>query len=114
MLLFKKLSANAGDVRDLCSMPGSGRSPGGGHGNPLQCSCLENPMDGGAWRATVHGAAELHTTEATSNSCILKTFKRKSLERKLILAKFSQKQVGELCQKVRSISQTKEELGKQV
>ena len=44
-LELKDLPANAGDVRDLSSIPGSGRSPGGGHGNPLQYSCLENPMD---------------------------------------------------------------------
>ena len=43
------------NVGDLGSIPGSGRSPGEGNGNPLQYSCLENPMDGGAWRATVHG-----------------------------------------------------------
>ena len=52
--LVKKLPANAGDTRDMSSIPGSGRSPGGGHGNPLQYPCLENPMDRGAWRATVH------------------------------------------------------------
>ena len=47
------------------SIPGSGRSPGGGHGNPLQCSYLENPMDRGAWQATVHGVTkEADTTEA--------------------------------------------------
>ena len=45
----------AGDVRDMGSIPGSGRFPGGGHGNPLQYSYLENPMDRGAWWATVHG-----------------------------------------------------------
>ena len=45
--------ASAGDVRDVGSIPGLGRSPGGGHGNPLQYSCLENPMDRGAWLATV-------------------------------------------------------------
>ena len=44
MLVVKNLSANAGDVRDMGSVPGLGRSPGGGHGNPLQYSCLENPM----------------------------------------------------------------------
>ena len=46
---------------DLGSIPGLGRSPGGGHGNPLQYSCLENPMDRGAWRATVHGVAKSWT-----------------------------------------------------
>ena len=45
--------ARAGDVRDVGSIPGLGRSPGGGHGNPLQYSCLENPMDRGAWLAMV-------------------------------------------------------------
>ena len=47
--------ANAGDPRDMGSLPGWGRSPGGGHGNPLRSSCLENPMDRGAWQATVDG-----------------------------------------------------------
>ena len=60
-LLVKNLHANAGDIRDMGSIPGSGRSPGGGHGNPLQYSCLENPMDRGAWRATVHGVAKSQT-----------------------------------------------------
>ena len=48
-LVVKNLTANARDVRDEGSIPGSGRSPGGGHGNPLQYSCLENPMDREAW-----------------------------------------------------------------
>ena len=47
--------------RDVCSSPGSGRFPGEGNGNPLQYSCLENPMDGGAWWATVHGVAKSRT-----------------------------------------------------
>ena len=51
-------SANAGDIRDMGSIPGPGRSPGGRHGNPLQCSCLENPIDRGAWQASVHGVEE--------------------------------------------------------
>ena len=51
----KESACNAGD---LGSIPGSGRSPGGGHGNPLQYSCLGNSMDRGAWRATVHGVAK--------------------------------------------------------
>ena len=52
-LLVKNLPTNAGDTRDVGSIPGMGRSPGGGHGNPLQYSCLENPMDRGAWKTTV-------------------------------------------------------------
>ena len=55
------LPANARDLRDLGLILGSGRSPGGGHGNPLQCSCLENPMDREAWRATVHSTAQSWT-----------------------------------------------------
>ena len=50
--------ANAGDIKDAGSIPGLGRSPGGEHGNPLQYSCLENPVDRGAWRATVHRVAQ--------------------------------------------------------
>ena len=61
----KNLPANAGDARHIGLIPGSGRSPGGGHSNPLQCSCLENPMDRGAWWATVHGVTESDMTEAT-------------------------------------------------
>ena len=57
-LVVKNPPANAGDRRDMGSMPGLGRSSGGGHGNPLQCSCLGNPMDGGAWWAEVHGVAK--------------------------------------------------------
>ena len=49
------------DVRDTGSIPGLGRSPGGGHGNPLQYSYLENPMDRGAWQATVHRIAKSQT-----------------------------------------------------
>ena len=52
---------NAGDIRDSGSMLGSGRSPGGGNGNPLRYSCLENPMDRGAWEATICGVTKSHT-----------------------------------------------------
>ena len=61
VLMVENLPAGAGDVRDVGSIPGSGRSPGGGHGNPLQYSCLENPMDRGAWRATFYEAAKRWT-----------------------------------------------------
>ena len=54
-LVVKNSPANAGDIRDTNLIPGSGRAPGGRHGNPLQYSCLENPMDRGAWQATVRG-----------------------------------------------------------
>ena len=60
-LVVKNLSASAGDVRDGGSIPEWGRSPGERNGNPLQYSCLENSMDGGAWRATVHGIAKSQT-----------------------------------------------------
>ena len=63
--MVKNLPAHVRDVRDMGSVPGSGRSPGGGHGNPLQCSCLENPIERGAWWATVSRVAELDTTEVT-------------------------------------------------
>ena len=59
--VIKNPPANAGDATEVGSIPGSGRSPGGGHGNPLQDSCLGNPMDRGAWRATVHGVAKSWT-----------------------------------------------------
>ena len=51
-------AASAGNIRGFGSIPGSGRSPGGGNGLPLQCSCLENPMDRRAWHATVHAVAK--------------------------------------------------------
>ena len=57
-LVVKNLTANAGDVRDLDLIPHWGRSPGEGNGNLLQYSCLENPMDRGAWQVTVHKVAE--------------------------------------------------------
>ena len=56
--MVKNLPANAGDIRDSGLIPGSGRSPEGRPGHPLQYSCLENPMDGGAWQATVNSVAE--------------------------------------------------------
>ena len=59
--MVKNPPANAGDARDTVSTPGLGRSSRVGNGNSLQYSCLENPMDGGAWWAAVHGAAESQT-----------------------------------------------------
>ena len=59
--MVKYLPANAGDVRDKGSNPGLGRSLEGGNGNPLQYSCLKNPMDKGAWQATAHGVTESQT-----------------------------------------------------
>ena len=60
-LVIENPPANAGDIRAVGLLPGSGRSPGGGHGNPLQYSCLENPKDRGAWWATVHSVAKCQT-----------------------------------------------------
>ena len=57
----KESACNAGDVRDVACIPGSGQSPGGGHGNPLQYYCLEHPTDRGAWQATVHGVTKSRT-----------------------------------------------------
>ena len=59
--MVKNPSANAGDIRDTGSVPGLGRSPGGGHGNPLQYSYLENSMDRRVWLATVHGVTNSWT-----------------------------------------------------
>ena len=63
----KESACNAGDSGDVGSIPGSGRSPGGGHGNPLQSSCWENPIDRGAWWAAVHRVTESDMTEVTEH-----------------------------------------------
>ena len=72
-LTVKISPANAKDLRDMDSIPGLGRSPGGGHGNTLQYSCLENPMDRGAWRAMAHRVAKSQTwlkwLSSSSSSC---------------------------------------------
>ena len=60
-LVVRNSPPNAGDTGDVGSIPGSGSSPGEGRGNPLQYSCVENPMDRGTWLATVHGAAKSQT-----------------------------------------------------
>ena len=70
-----EVKASAWDVGDLGLIPGSGRSPGEGNGNPLQYSCLDNPMDRGAWSATVHGAAKSQTRlsnfTTTTSKCLV-------------------------------------------
>ena len=65
--MVKNPPANAGNIKDAGSIPGVGRSPGGGHGNPPQYSCLESPMDRAAWRATVHGVTD---TTGRLSTCI--------------------------------------------
>ena len=67
--MVKNPPSSAGDVRDVGLIPGLGSSPGEGHSNPLQYSCLENPMDKGAWWATVHRITESDTTEVTWQLC---------------------------------------------
>ena len=59
--MVKNPSISEGDIRDMGSIPGLGRSPGGGCGNPLQYSCLEDPMDRGTWQAAVHGVTKSQT-----------------------------------------------------
>ena len=68
-LVINNPLSSEGDIRDVGLIPGSARSPGGGHGNPLQYSCLENPMERGAWRATVHRATK--TGKQLKRLCIL-------------------------------------------
>ena len=73
VLVVKNPPASAGDPGDAGLIPGSGRSPGGGCGNPRQHSCLENPVDRGAWQATVHGGhKESDMTEVTSHTTFIK------------------------------------------
>ena len=62
VLVIKNPLANAGDIRDMGLIPGLGKSPGIGNGNSLQHFCTENPMDRGAWQATVHGIAKSQTS----------------------------------------------------
>ena len=84
-LVVKNLPANVGDLRDSGSIPGSGRSPGGGWGNPLWCSCLENPNDRGAWQATVHAVEESDSTEATQHACTCASFTSSEMIRQPLL-----------------------------
>ena len=77
--VVKNLPANA---RDASSIPGSGRSPGGGHGNPRQYSCLENPTDRGAWWSTVHGATRVGHDLVTKQPTLILKIEIYSLEQK--------------------------------
>ena len=80
--MVKNPPSNAGDIGDLGSIPGSGRSPGGGYGNPLQYSCLENFTDRGAWWATVHRVAKSWTQlkQLSMHTCIYGPRFRKFLQ----------------------------------
>ena len=69
VLVVKNLPANAGDIKDPGSVLELGRSPGGGHGNPLQYSCLENPIDRGVWQASVHGITKSRTRLKPLSMC---------------------------------------------
>ena len=77
--MVKDPPANAGNRRDMGSIPGSERSPGGGHGNPLQYFSLENPMDRGAWWAMVHRVAESDTTKHSMQCSMKKEANSKNL-----------------------------------
>ena len=68
VLVVKNSPAKARDIRDVGLIPGSGRSSGGGHGNPLQYSCLENPMDRGAWQVTDHRIAVRQLKQLSTQS----------------------------------------------
>ena len=70
VLVVKNLPANAGDARDMGSIPRSGRSSGVGNDNPLQCSCLENSIDREAWQGTVHGVAKSQAQLSTTHTHI--------------------------------------------
>ena len=75
--MVKNVPANAGDSRDMSSNPGSGRFPGEENGNPYQYSCLGNPMDRGAWQATVHGVSRVGHDLVTKQQSSLRVNKEK-------------------------------------
>ena len=77
VLVVKNLPDGAGDIRDVDLIPDWGRSPGEGHGNPLQHSCLENPTDGGGWQAAVHGVTKSQTQPSDSTTIQNKKPKQK-------------------------------------
>ena len=71
MLVAKNPPSNSGDVGDMSSILGSGKSPGGGHGNPIQHACVENSMDRGVWQAMVHGISELDMSEVAEHQHLI-------------------------------------------
>ena len=79
--MVNRLAASAGDLRDVSSTPGTGTSPGGGHGNPLQCFCLENPMDRGAQWTIAHMVGKIQTQlkQLSMLAVTLKSEKRDSV-----------------------------------
>ena len=83
--VVKNLPANAGDTKDSALIPGSGRSPGGGNGNPLQYSCLENPMDRGAWQVTAHGVAKSRARLSRQTHYTHTTFSSRPTCRKMVV-----------------------------
>ena len=98
-LVVKNLSANAGDIRDMGLIPRSGRSPGEGNGNPLQYSCLKNPMDRGDRWATVHGVAKSWTEmkqPSRHTHEVLRVIKFVEIERRLVVARDLGQEVGKL------------------
>ena len=88
MLVVKNMLANAGDTRDVGSIPGLGRSPGVGNGNQLQYSSLRNAMDRGAWQATVHGVAKSWTKTECAHTLVNYTSKKKKKKSTFVCLEF--------------------------
>ena len=100
VLVVKNLPANTVDVRDAVSIPGPGRCPGGGQGNPLQYSFLENPMHGGTWQATVHGVPKSQTQLKRLSSS--SRFKNKlDNQQASLIAHWSRTHLQSLCRRQR-------------
>ena len=98
-LVLKNWPANAGDIRDVGSIPGLGRSPGEGNGNPVQYSCLENPIDRRTWQATVHGIAKHQTRLKQLSTNTLNIKDNKCSARVLVLRKSSSEDLSFLIHK---------------
>ena len=98
-LVVKNPPARAGDIQDLGSTPGWGRSPGGGHGDPLQCSCLKDPMDGGAWQSMVHRVTKSQTwlKSLSSHACIWHIIVIESERESVGLSVLCDSTVSQLC-----------------